>query len=187
MVEGPRFSLSPSLNRGWEGVGTGHVGSIEGRGGTRRIYWTCLKEESRLVVACHEASSLRESQLNRSTVPKDSEPSGFYWPLSFPSRPRHRPSWPLIHLSRFLFRELKSDILSRDTIRHASRLMSSRPMHERGFRTLERTGWDNCPYFREIDRRPGKKGRSPRRIRRKAPCSLSRAERRSREKKKKKG
>lgn len=64
--------------------------SVAGRG-THRIYWTCLKEESRLVVACHEASSLRESQLNRSTVPKDSESSGFYCPrdrpLSFPSRP----------------------------------------------------------------------------------------------------
>lgn len=103
-----------------------------------------------------------------------------------PYLPRHRPPWPLIRLSRFLFRELKSDILSRDTIQHASRLMSSRPTRERGFRTLERTGQDNCLYFREIDRRPGKKERSPRRIRRKALCSLSRAERRSGEKKKKK-
>jgi len=58
------------------------MGSVAGRGGTRRIYWTCLKEESRLVVARHEASSLRESQLNRSTVLKDSESSGFYCPTA---------------------------------------------------------------------------------------------------------
>lgn len=41
VVERPRFSLSPSFKGEW--------GNVAGEG-TSRIYWTCLGEESRLVV-----------------------------------------------------------------------------------------------------------------------------------------
>ena len=117
--------------------------------------------------ACHETSPPPESQLNRSTVPKDSESPELLhlsdWPspvlyhpfpsflsLSFFLPPL--PPWPLILLARFLSRELKSDVLSSDPIRHASRLMSNQPALRRGFRTAERRSrserrLDNCPYF----------------------------------------
>ncbi|KAL2726522.1 hypothetical protein V1478_006800, partial [Vespula squamosa] len=49
-----------------------------------RIYWTCLGEESRLVAVATSLASpfLRESQLNRSTVPKDSRASSQERPTS---------------------------------------------------------------------------------------------------------
>lgn len=116
--------------------------------------------------ACHETSPPPESQLNRSTVPKDSEspellhlsnwPTVLYHP--FPSSPFSLlsislclPLWPLILLAGFLSRELKSDVLSPDPIRHASRLMSSQPALKR-ISYSRKTSWpkrrlDNCPYF----------------------------------------
>lgn len=142
----------------------------QGRRGPRRFIGLVSEKNQDSLRACHETSPPPESQLNRSTVPKDSESSRLlhlrYAPSSFlllPTRPsvslphlllrRRRSSFlrrPLTFnpLARFLSRQLKSDFLSPDPIRHASRLMSGQPAVKRGFRAATEQApseEDNCP------------------------------------------
>lgn len=89
-MEEPRFSLSPSLNRDKKRKGGTHSGTLE----PAEFIGLVSKKNQDSLCLCYETSPLRESQLNRSTAPKDSEftvqihlPLVFFLPPSLPFSP----------------------------------------------------------------------------------------------------
>jgi len=71
---------------------------VAGRSGARRIYWTCLMEESRLVVACHGARSSTRKPIKSVDSPERFRESGTRSPASL-----HSPSLCLPSLPRSRF------------------------------------------------------------------------------------